>query len=83
MQGPTPASMVVGWTSRTPLTSIGIVHAELPVITRGIHSKNPDNVILLAGRNPQQNPAAPSPGWLCGRDNVVAKAGLTGDGLSG
>lgn len=59
MQDPTPASMVVGWTSRTPLASIGIVHAELPVIMRGIHSKNPDNAILLAGRNPQQNPAAP------------------------
>lgn len=60
MQELTPASMVVGWTSRTPLASIGTVYAELPVIMRRIHSKNPDNVILLAGRNPQQNLAAPS-----------------------
>lgn len=63
--------------------TIGIVYAEPTVMDQGIHSKAPGTVIFTACGNPQQNPAAPSPGLLCARDNVVAQVGLKGNGTLG
>lgn len=80
VQGPTPASMGEDWPSHTPLAQ----HTQSCLSwTRGTHRKVPGAVLLPAGGNPQPNPAAPSPGLLCYRDNVMAKADLKGDGHFG